>query len=1035
MKKLERIIGIMIILVYLAGCAGTTTPQTATQPSLSATEPSPLETEPAAEVSAPPLYVNLTWHQHQPLYYKDENGVYSRPWVRVHATKDYLDMAEMIDHHPGMKATINITPSLMLQIDDYVNNGAKDLYWVLAEVPAAELTVEQKTFILERFFDANWDHIIAVHPRYKELLDLRGGTDEKAISAALESFSEQDFRDLQIWFNLAWVDPDYLQQEPFKALADKGRDFREEDKQTLFDGIFDLLQKVLPTHKALQEKGVIEVSTTPYAHPILPLIYNSDLALVGNPKAITPKEAFTYPQDAIYHLNKSVEMYEEHFGKPARGLWPGEGSVAEDIVPLVAKAGYQWMQTGEPVLVASLEMGGDKFNRDSNEVVIDGDTLYRPYYVQGKTGDKVAVFFRDWNISDKVGFTYSGMSGEAAAADMVDQLHRIRVSLKDSEEPHIVTIVVDGENAWENYENDGKEFFHALYSKLAQDENLITITPSEYLELYPDQRTLDNLFPAAWFSANYDTWYGEEEEAEAWNLLGRVRLDLAKAESGEIDAPEADFDKAYDFMYLAEGSDWFWWYGSDQDSGQDAYFDQGYRQLLKNVYLSLGLEAPSFLEIPVIQAQMLKPDTAIAQEAAPEIDGEFVEEEWQGAGAFTKLEAAGAEELLFALDQEILTFGLKLTEPLKSGESLEFFLNVPGDESRLIYDGSGETRLASPATRMIKVTPEKDAAELYVADGDEWMLKEAEFGKAAAATDFVEVGLPVSILENVANGNNIALNVLIRRETPQLLNPNQPFAIQYLSFEPLAQVFYMEDPKDDDFGPGSYTYPKDGVFKPGDFDLLAFEVASDGANLVFTFSLDAPITNGWNSPNGFSVQTFDVYIDKDPGAATGARLLLPGRNAALGAEDGWDIALWVEGWNPQVVVPDADNAPVNLTEATSAMKVFVDSGKNAVVVSVPAEYFGEGDPAAWGYAVAVLGQEGYPSEGVWRVRDVSKMAEAYRFGGAPDDNNHTRIIDLLLPTDASAAQESVLSGYPSSAAPVDPTNPDSFAIIPLLSVK
>lgn len=1028
MKKLSFTLSAILALTILAGCVSTTPTQTPLDPP-DTTLLAPQQTD---EAEGDPLYVNLTWHQHQPLYYKDEDGVYSRPWVRTHATKDYVDMAEMIAQEPGMRATINLTPSLLLQIEDYVNNGAKDLYWVLAEVPAAELTDEQKTFILERFFDANWDHIIAVHPRYQELLELRGGTDAAAIANALTSYSEQDFRDLQIWFNLAWVDPDYLAAEPFDALVEKGRDFSEEDKVVLFDGIKELIARVIPVHRELQNQGVIEVTTTPYAHPILPLIVDSDLALVGNPSAINPREKFSYPQDAIYHLNKSVEMYEELFGVPVRGLWPGEGSVAEQIVPMVSKAGYQWMQTGEPVLVASLGLEGDRFNRDNAEVPVDGDALYRPYYVQGDSGEKVAVFFRDWNISDKIGFTYSGMSGDAAARDMVDHLKRIRASLKDEQGPHIVTIVVDGENAWENYDNDGKEFFHSLYHLLATEETLITITPSEYLKLFSEQRELETLFPGAWFSANYDTWYGEEEEAEAWNLLNQVRLDLARAESGELEAPNADFDKAFDFMYLAEGSDWFWWYGTDQDSGQDAYFDQGYRELLKAVYTSLGLEAPAFLDIPVIQAPMLKPDVAIASEVTPEIDGVQGEGEWEGAGIYGNYGVEGVESIFFALDKESLSFGITLLEPLLEGESIELFMNVPGDEGRLMVDQSGKVRLPSPATRMIKIDPAKENAEIYINDGSIWTLKDAEYGKVNATTEFVEVGLPVSVLENVSNGNNIPFNVLFRRGEAQLLNTIQPLALQYLSFEPLSMVFFMEDKKDDDYGPGNYTYPKDGVFKPGDFDLLSFGVGSDGANLVFTFTVDAPITNGWGSPSGFSVQTFDVYIDKDPGMATGARLLLPGRNAALSAEDGWEVALWVEGWNSQVVVPDADLLPVNLTEATSAMKVYVDSGKNAVIVSVPVEYLGEGDPGYWGYAVAVLGQEGYPAEGVWRVRDVSQAAESYRFGGAPADNNHTRIIDLLFPAVGPTSQESILQTYPSSAAPVDATNPDNFAIIPLL---
>ncbi|MDD2522796.1 MAG: glucodextranase DOMON-like domain-containing protein, partial [Anaerolineaceae bacterium] len=276
--------------------------------------------------------------------------------------------------------------------------------------------------------------------------------------------------------------------------------------------------------------------------------------------------------------------------------------------------------------------------------------------------------------------------------------------------------------------------------------------------------------------------------------------------------------------------------------------------------------------------------------------------------------------------------------------------------------------------------------------------------------------------------------VLLTNENVQI-NQTAPIGIQYFSFEPLTSILRVEDPEGDDFGPGSYTYPTDGVFKAGDFDLTFFELSTDGDNYYFTFGIKSGITNGWGSPSGFSVQTFDVYIDRDPGTASGARMLLPGRNAALAAENGWDIALWVEGWTPQVVVLDGDGLPVNYTEATSAMKVYVDNSQNAVVASVPTAFFGDDDPATWAYAVAVLGQEGYPAAGVWRVRDISQKAEAYRFGGAPADNNHTRIIDLLIPEGAAISQQDALGTYPSSASPIDGKGPDDFAIVPTIIIE
>ena len=1032
MKKLQILLAIILSLAVIAGCSAPVPTDVPVEPTTPVVE-EPAPTEAPVEY---PLYVNLTWHQHQPMYYKDENGVYTRPWVRVHATKDYLDMAEMIAAEEGVKAAINLTPSLIRQIQDFTDNGAKDLYWVLAEVPAAELTVEQKTFILQRFYDANWDHIIAVHPRYQELLDLRGGTGEAAIAAAVENFTEQDFRDLQIWFNLAWVDPDYLAQEPFKALVDKGRDFTEEDKVTLFDGILELIKRVLPTHKDLQDAGILEITTTPYAHPILPLIYDSDLALVGNPEAIMPKQHFSYPLDAAFHLQKSVEMYESIFERDVRGLWPGEGSVAEEIVPLVSEAGYKWMQTGEPVLVASLGLAGDRFGRDSDGVVKDPDTFYRPYLVQGESGGEVAIFFRDWVISDKIGFNYSGMAGEAAAQDMIDSLEAIHESLKYTEGPHVVTIVVDGENAWENYDNDGKEFFHALYKKLAESELLETITPSEYLELYPEQRELDILFPGAWFSANYDTWIGESEEAEGWDLLARVRADLKQYEDGTLSASPEALAEAQDFMYLAEGSDWFWWYGTDQDSGQDSYFDEGYRALLKGVYTSLGVEYPAFLDIPVIQPQPLKPTTAISDQTTPIVDGVLGEDEWGTAAVYEGEEGDPIQNFSYGMDQEKLHLRFDLAEPLGDLRRLLVYLNAPGDQDKLMVGLDGESRLVSPASRVIEIMTGINLITLYKSNGLGWQPERPLDGALAIDGEIVELSLEKSILGDVSAGVVVPAQVVLMGQQTFQFNTDAPLAIQYFSFEPLTSVLLVEDPEGDDKGLGTYTYPKDGVFKAGDFDLTAFEVSRDGENVYFSFTVKAPITNGWNSSAGFSVQTFDVYIDKDPGAGTGNRLLLPGRNAALEDGNGWDVAIWIEGWTLQVVLPGEDPLadPVKNTEASLAMKVYVDVGKNAVIASVPLEFFGEGNLSDWSYAAVVLGQEGFPSPGVWGIRDVYQNAEGYKFGGAPLDNNHTRIIDLALPAAYTPDQATLLGTYPSSAQPVDGMGPDDFAIIPLIAV-
>ncbi len=975
------------------------------------------------------LYVNLTWHQHQPLYYQDEDGIYTRPWVRVHATKDYLDMAEKVAQYPDVHVTFNFTPTLIRQLND-IADGAKDIYWVLGEKPVEDLTVEEKRFILERFFDVSWTNIIPRYPRFQELLEKRGGTDAASIDNALTAFTDQDFLDLQVWFNLAWFDPTYLAQEPLLSLVEKGRDFEQTDKAVLFEQVLKIVKEVIPYHAKLQKKGQIEVTTTPYAHPILPLIYDNQLALVGNPSAVMPEKPFAYPQDAASHLALSVSMYKENFGRNVRGLWPGEGAVAEEIVPLVAEAGYTYMQTGEPVLAKSL--GIDAFARDSTGLVQEADMLYRPYYVNDGSGNQVAIFFRDWTLSDKIGFDYSEMSGEESAQDLISRLEAIHTQFIESGEagPHIVSIILDGENAWENYPNDANEFLNALYQKFAESEVLKTVTPSEYLKMFPEQRTLDYLFPGAWFSANYDTWIGEEEEAIAWDYLAMVRQDLAAYESGEKTAGKEALDSAFDFMYLAEGSDWFWWYGADQDSGQDSYFDEGYRALLAGVYDSLGMEVPRFVDVPIVQAQAVSPTVPFTGISTPVLDG-VTDTAWDTAAYYQVAGALPVTGFYATMDEENLYLRID-SETALSGNQLGFYFSVPGAEG-------GKTPFALDSDQVLGIFANKlvswtgsSKVDVYQAVDEDWTVAETGVGEAAAGENSVEIALPLHLLGDLSAGDSLKFVLSVTPEGA-LFPFGGPAKILIPNLGDIEIILEVQDPVGDDYGPGTYEYPTDPVFLESVFDAKTFTVGSDGLNLIFTFDLVGPIENPWNSPNGLSVQTMDVYIDTDPGAGTGARMLLPGRNAALEEGFGWEYAVWAEGWTPQVVQTDpATLEPKEYTEATGGMTIVVDTARNEVIIRVPLGFLPEGNPADWGYAAAILGQEGYPSEGVWRVRNVSLFAGQYIFGGAPGDSNHTRIIDLILPEEVSLDQAERLSDYPSITGSIDSMTPDDFAQIPIL---
>ena len=976
------------------------------------------------------LYINLTWHQHQPLYYKNEEEIYTRPWVRAHATKDYLDMAQTVAKYEDVHVTFNYTPSLIRQLNDLAN-GAKDIYWVLGEKQASELTVEEKQFILERFFDVNWTNIIAKYPRFQELLDKRGGTDEDQILAAMNNFTVQDFLDLQIWFNLAWFDPVFLAEDPLSSLVEKGEGFSEADKVVLFDEILKKVQEVIPYHKALQDSGQIEVTTTPYAHPILPLIFDNQLALVGNPSAEMPENDFSYPQDAIAHLNISVEMYEDNFGREVRGLWPGEGSVAQEIVPLVAEAGYIFMQTGEPVLAKSL--GIDSFTRDSSGFVKEADDLYRPYYVNDGNDNQVAVFFRDGSLSDDIGFVYSGMDGETAAKDMIDHLVAIRDGFveKNISGPHVVSIILDGENAWEHYPNDGNDFLNALYRMLSESDVLQTVTPSEYLELFPEQRTIEDLFPGAWFSANYDTWIGETEEAIAWDYLADVRADLASFDSDEATYDAEAIQQAYDFMYLAEGSDWFWWYGDDQDSGQDTYFDEGYRALLAGVYTSLEEEVPSFVQIPIIQKSAIAATEPFKEIATPEIDG-MDDPAWESAAYYAIQDNPAVSGFYYLFDEENLYLRVE-DEGILTTNSIEFYLSLPGSdlENTALAMDSGEI-LGFYVNTLIKWNG-GESVDFYNVLDDQWLISSEGEGLAAKGTDILEISIPIESLGELSAGTTLKMS-FIAKDGGVPLPEEGPAGIVVPDLGQITAFLIIEDPEGDDYGPGTYTYPQDGVFKESIYDIKSFEVGYDSNNLVMTFTFVGPVENPWGSPRGLSLQTMDVYIDQDPEAGTGARMLLPGRNAALMAGYGWEYAIWAEGWTPQVVQPDPNTLePKEYSEASSAMTINVDISKNKVIIRVPLGFLGDGNPEDWAYAAVVLGQEGYPTEGVWRVRNVEPNAAQWAFGGGLGYANSTRIIDLVLPSDSELDQAALLSDYPGIFGSVDGLTPDDYAQISMFT--
>ncbi|HEY9805129.1 MAG TPA: hypothetical protein V6D04_01055 [Candidatus Obscuribacterales bacterium] len=584
-----------------------------------------------------PLYVAFIWHQHQPLYKSRVAGQYRLPWARLHGTKDYLDLVLLLERYPKLHQTVNLVPSLILQIEDYVAGQAFDPYLSVTLLPTEQLTREQKEFIVGHFFDANHHTLIDPHPRYAELY---GQRQERGEAWCLENWNLQDYSDLLAWHNLAWIDPLFWDDPDIAQWLEQGRNFTIGDRQRIYSKQREILSRIVPQHRRMQETGQLEVITSPYTHPILPLLADTNAGRVAVPNMKLPEQRFQWAEDIPRHLQKAWDMYLDRFGQAPRGLWPSEQSVSPEMLPYVAKQGFNWLCSDEAVLGWTLK---HFFNRDGLGNVHEPELLYRPYRLETPNGD-LAIVFRDHRLSDLIGFTYSAMEPKRAAADLVGHLEAIARSLKKRqssgstalEQPWLVTIALDGENCWEFYQQDGKPFLEAFYQTLSQDQEIKLVTVSEFIEKFPPTETLPaaQLHSGSWVDGSFTTWIGDPAKNRAWDLLTEARQVLAN----HPEATEENNPAAWEALYAAEGSDWFWWFGEGHSSNQDAIFDQLFREHLCAIYQALNEPVPPHLYRPV-EVHEAKGDHRPQGFIHPVIDGQGDEQDWDKAG---RIEVGGA---------------------------------------------------------------------------------------------------------------------------------------------------------------------------------------------------------------------------------------------------------------------------------------------------------------------------------------------------------------------------------------------------------
>ncbi|MBU8934087.1 MAG: glycoside hydrolase [candidate division Zixibacteria bacterium] len=649
---------------------------------------------------------------HQPNYQEPGSNRMVLPWVRFHATKDYLDMPLLAARHENVHTTFNLVPSLLDQLQIYLDGGSDD-HLDLSRLRADFLSEDQRRDILATFFSAHPPQMIEPYDRYRELYRKKCSCPEDSVLPAL--FSSEEMRDLQVWSNLAWIDPMFFDDEPIRSLLQKGRHYSEEDKQALLDWQLEVMVQIVPTHRDLLNEGRIDVSFTPYYHPILPLLVDTECAREALPGISLPKTRFQHPEDAERQIAMSMDKYEELFGRPLQGMWPSEGSISEEVARICMKLGVKWIASDEEILFHSLSKAGLSHEQNS---------LHSVY----EYGPGLKLFFRDHALSDRIGFVYSGWDADRAVDDFIGHIKKIGDLNGSRLDDVVIPVILDGENAWEYYPNDGHDFLDELYRRLGSDPEIQTVTMTEAAAGI-NSRVLPTIFAGSWINHNFRIWIGHPEDNLAWDLLAIARNALIKFETLHPDFNAVRLKAAWRQVYIAEGSDWCWWYGDEHRGAFNAQFDAIFRRHLVNLYELLELDVPMALLTPISRGTPRAHVVLADDLVTPIVDGcrtHFYE--WAGAGSFNCVEAGSAmhrakqylKEILFAYDHDNLYIRLDFT-------------NTNGVES-----------VKEPVLQLSLYAPDKKVISLSLRDSDDW--SKIDGVNQAVLEEVLEIAVPRSYI-------------------------------------------------------------------------------------------------------------------------------------------------------------------------------------------------------------------------------------------------------------------------------------------------
>ena len=510
------------------------------------------------------------WHFHQPNYRHALTGEYILPWVRLHAAKGYLDLLSILQRYESARSVVNFSGVLLEQLLAYTQGKATDKYEFLTAKPAEDLTADEREFVVRYFFSANQKTMITPHLRYRELLAQRQELVRlEGYAKAAKVMDGQDLTDLMMWFNLAWIGFTGGQRTDVLELIKRRQGYSLDDQRQVLAIHRELAGQVLSGYRELQEQRRIELSITPYQHPILPLLYDCEGVGTHNPK--DPLPDFKFPEDAVEHVRRGMQLYQQAFGCAPVGAWPAEGSVSNDTLIGLAGSGLRWAATDQQNLPPQ-----------------PGKPLphLKPYRWK-RDGSEIVMFFRDTRLADNIGFEYATWQPARAADHLVEMALDMGRRCKCPEP--VITVALDGENPWETYPDGGRLFLSALFERITKQPGLQCRTAGELVN-DPSLPEFNQIHAGSWIGGNFNIWSGHAEDKQAWRLLARARHDLVDVCQGQV----------CDHLLSAEGSDWFWWYGDDFTTEEAAQFDELFRSHIIAAYQAAGRPVPDECYTPII---------------------------------------------------------------------------------------------------------------------------------------------------------------------------------------------------------------------------------------------------------------------------------------------------------------------------------------------------------------------------------------------------------------------------------------------------